>query len=309
VAAIYERLVFTPLAAITLVDRFVQLRGTRGAFPAPLGAVRFTLIARIVQGNPLALDPPWLLRAGTNGTGVYQFANEATAGGRPLFLVPPDHYRLRIDADFYQRVEIDLAWPTSVDQMPIVRLLPGYAYPFPDLTLPRNTITLLRGALFNEGGATVPIEGAAVTITAPPNTWPLATGVTDESGGWVLVVPLGPTAALFTATLHVVPPAGVPFDIDTNVQPGADNSLPQTALRGLVQSATGVPIRGATVTVDNLPGSATTGTDGRWHFYLSLLQPDTQMQVTAVAPGGQSQSQWVQVISRATVVVPAFSIP
>jgi hypothetical protein len=309
VAAIYERLVLAPLAAITLVDRFVQLRGTRGAFPAPLGAVRFTLIARIVQGNPLALDPPWLLRAGTNGTGVYQFANEATAGGRPLFLVPRDQYRLRIDADFYQRVEMDLAWPTSVDQMPIVLLPPGYAYPFPDLTLPRNTITLLRGALFSEGGAAVPIEGATVTITAPPNSWPLAAGVTDESGGWVLVVPLGPTAAPFTATLHVVPPAGAPFDVDTNVQPGADNSLPQTALRGLVQSATGVPTRNATVTVDNLPGIATTDTDGRWHFYLSLLQPDAQMQITAVAPGGQSQSQWVQVVSRATVVVPAFSIP
>jgi len=60
--------------------------------------------------------------------------------------------------------------------------------------------------------------------------------------------------------------------------------------------------------VANMAGTSTTGRDGAWSFYMSLVQPAVQALVTATAPSGHNQSQNVQILNRATVVVPAFRI-
>jgi hypothetical protein len=308
-ALTYETFTFAPIAAITLVDRFVQLRGTGGSFPAPLGALRFQLTAQVAQGSSIALEPPIVLRGQTNYTGVYRFANEATIGDSPVISIPAGRYTLRITSDFYQDAALDVDWPTDPAAPPVVPLLPGYTYPFPDLSLPRNTLTLLRGGIFQPGGGAIPISGVMVSVVSPVNNWPFASCRTDNSGNWVVVIPLGRTAQAFNATLHFALPSDGLFDVPgVPVQPGAENTLSQTALRGAVLSMTGAPIRNAVITVANVAGSARSDSDGKWSFYMSLLQPDVQTRVTATAPNGRSQTQDIEIRNRATVIVPAFRI-
>lgn len=307
-AVTYERVTLAAPAVVTLVDRFAQLRGTRGAFPGPLGTARLSFIARIDQGNVVPLDPVWRLRAESNGDSVYRFREDADVAGRLPLRVPPARYRLRIDSDFYQRLEVDLDWPAPLNQTPTLLLLPGYAYPFPDLTLPRTTFTVLRGSLFEVGGGPAPVEGAVVSITAPVNTWPFATCRTDAGGGWAVVVPTALGDPPLAVTLHIAG-AGNPLDVDLTLQPRVENVLPQTALRGSVQRINGVPIRGAEVHVGSIAQEAVTDGDGAWVFYFPLDQADAQVQVTVTTPNGQSQSQFVDVVNRATVVVSIFSFP
>lgn len=308
-ALTYESFTFVPIAALTLIDHFVQLRGTRGPFPEPFGPVKFQLVARLTQGGSATLDPPILLRGQTNYTGVYRFANEATIGNSPVLIIPPGRYTLRITSEFYQDAEVDIDWPTDPAAMPAVLLRPGYNYPFPDLSLAGNRLTLLRGSVFQPGGSARSVIGAVVTVASQENTWPLASCATDKGGNWVIVIPLGGTTPAFDITLKVALPDGGSFDVPgVRVQPGAENTLPQTAVRGAVLSTRGTPIVNAVITLANQAGSALSGSDGRWSFYLSLVQPDTQTQLIAMAPNGQTETQEVQIRNRATVVAPAFRI-
>jgi hypothetical protein len=112
-ALIYERFTSFPVAAVTLVDRFVQSRGTQGFYPRPLGAVQFQLIARRTQNGPVGLERPLILRGQTNYTGVYRIANEVIVGGGPVRVIPPGQYRLLITSDFYQDAELDFDWPSD----------------------------------------------------------------------------------------------------------------------------------------------------------------------------------------------------
>ena len=89
---------------------------------------------------------------------------------------------------------------------------------------------------------------------------------------------------------------------------GADNSLSQTALRGVVLSTSRAPIENAVITVDAQAGSVRSGRDGKWTFYLSLLQPNGAARVTGTAPNGSIAFQDVQIINRKTVVVPVIQI-
>jgi hypothetical protein len=304
-----ETFVSTPVAIVTLIDQFVQVRGSGGAFPPPIGPVAFQFIASLQQGGPVTLDPPFILAAQTNGRGVFLFAGEGTVGASPVLRFPAGRYRLLVAADYYQSATLDLDWPPDLSAPPTILLKPASAYPFPDLTMSSNHLTLLGGNLYQAGGDRRPVAGAVVTITAPVNNWPFGTCATDTNGGWVLAIPLGSADPAFNATLHFAPPNAPAFDVAAvPMQTGAANSLPQTALRGTVLTTTGAPIARATVAVAGIAGTATTGRDGAWSFYMSLLQPDVMAQVTATSPSGRNQSQNVQIRNRATVLVPAFQI-
>jgi hypothetical protein len=307
-AVTFERFTATPLGAVTLVDKFAQLRGTRGPFPPLVGAVRFTLVEQISDG-PILLDPPFRLSAEISPTSVYIFSNEVTTGAGPVLRFPTGRFRLRIESDFYQSLELELDFPLDPANMPILNLKPSAAYPFPDLTVGQSTLTLLYGGLFEIGGGK-PIEGAVVTIVLPDNDWPFNSSVTGPNGDWALVMPVGSGAALEPLTLRFDLPDGNSFDVpDVQALPGAVNSLPQTALRGRVLNANGAPIPRATVTVSVQQGESLVAADGQWFFYLSLLQPNTPASVIAHAPGSVTQEQDVQIRNRATVVVPEFRIP
>ena len=308
-ATTYESFTSTSLAAVTVVDNFVQLRGTAGQFPPPIGSVVFQLTARLPISGPVPLNPPIVLSAQTNGYGVFLFTGQGTIGSSALLTIPADRYTLRVTSDYYQDFSLDLDWPPSLAAPPLIALRPAYAYPFPDLTMVSNQLTLLRGNLYQPGGDRRPIAGATVSIASPANTWPFASCTTDSNGGWVLAIPLGSASPALNATLHFVLPDNTAFDVaGVPLQTGAENSLPQTALRGSVLTPTDAPVAGATIAVANIAGTSTTGRDGAWSFYMSLVQPAVQALVTATAPSGHNQSQNVQILNRATVLVPAFRI-
>ncbi len=308
-AATLETYVCGPVAAVTLIDQFIQVRGSGGPFPPPLGAIAFQLVASLSQGGEVTIDPPILLKAQTNGLGVFLFTGEGTIGASPVIRIPAGRYRLLAASDYYQPATLDLNWPPDLSVPPTILLQPASAYPFPDLTLASNQLTLLAGNLYVDGGDHIPISGAVVSITAPANNWPFAACTTDANGGWVLVIPLGAGMPAFRATLHFAPPNAPPFYLaGVPIQPGTANSLPQTALRGTVLAATGEPIAGATIIIAGLPGTATSARDGTWSFYMSLDQPDVLALATATAPSGRNQSQNVQIRNRVTVIVPAFHI-
>jgi hypothetical protein len=306
---ILETIVSTPVTAITLIDQFIQLRGSGGSFPPPLGPVEFEFVASLPQGGTVFLDPPLALTTKTNGGGVFLFTGDGTIGDSPELRIPPGRYRLQVTSDYYQPATLDLDWPPDLAAPPTISLKPAAGYPFPDLTMASNQLTLLSGNLYKSGGNRSPIGGAVVTITFPANNWPFGSCTTNDNGGWALVIPQGSAAPAFNATLHFQLPDNSAFDVaGIPVQPGQANSLPQTALRGSVLNTTGAPISGAAITVSNIAGSSTSSRDGTWSFYMSLTQVDVQAQVSAVAPGGQSQSQNIQIRNRKTVFVPAFQI-
>lgn len=222
----YETFMMARPATITVVDGFVRSRGTSGAFPPPLGTLRFVLAARFVANVATALDPPVVLKAITRGSGVFVVPNEGTIGGGPALAIPPGRYRLVISSDVYQTDTRDVDWPTGAPNMPVVVLAPGPAYPFPDVTMVSNALTLVRGSILVTGTAK-PVAGAVVSFTAPANTWPFATCRSDANGGWALAIPIGAGAAPFDATLHVALPDGTSFDAaPVTIQPGAENSVP-----------------------------------------------------------------------------------
>jgi hypothetical protein len=307
-AVIYERFTATSPGAVTLVDEFAQLRGTRGPFPALAGPVRFTLVAEIAD-FPTELDPPFSLKTQITPTGVYQFLHEVTVGDSRTLRFPAGRFRLRIESDFYQTREEELDFPIAVSEMPILNLKPSAAYPFPDLTVGKSNMTLLYGTLFEIGGGAA-IESAVVSIIDPVNDWPFAACSTSKKGDWVLVMPVGVGEELDPLTLSVELPDGTSFEVpDVEVQPGTENSLPQTALRGRVLNSQGAPLSHSLVTVSVQQGESRAGADGQWFFYLSLLQPNTVATVVAHGPNGVTQEQDVQIRNRATVVVPEFRIP
>jgi hypothetical protein len=280
------------IGVVTLVDQFAQLRGTLGERPLPNPPLRFSLDG-VIQ-----------LAAQSNPSGSYVFANETHDGAR----IAPGNYTLRIDSDDYQRLEIIVQWPMEPHAIPVQFLRPGPAYPFPDVSLPSAHITLLRGNVL-QGAGGVPLVKATVAITTPPNLGPLTSAITDANGAFALAfrhANLNPLDAILTIT----PDGGAPFDIPhVAITPARDNSLHYTALRGFVQSTTGKAIANAEISVDLVPNvTVHSGRNGQWAFYLDFEQPDGAAQVTAVAPNGNSQSVSVQVINRATVVVPAFHI-
>jgi len=303
----YETFTGSAVGCVTLIDDFARERGTRGLMPAPFPPLRFSLVARKDQGNTVTLDPPITLYAQSGPSGAYLFADEARIGDSTRIRISPGIYTLRVESDFYQTFDTELPWPGTPPGPPLP-LRPANAYPFPDVTVPSAQLSLLRGSVLEEvSGA--PVPGALVEMTAPADMGPFAASLTDSRGAWVLAVPLPATPPNQMAALTITLPngGGVIAVANAAMHPAAENSLPQTALRGSVLTTTGSAIAGAEITVDTVPGeSVRSGRDGAWAFYFGLNQPDGAAQVTANAPDGQSQLQNVNVFNRKTMVVPAF---
>jgi hypothetical protein len=303
-----ETFTATPVGVLTLIDLFAELRGTRGLMPGPVPPVRFTLISRREVAGLTLLDPPIMLAPDTGASGAYLFSNESRLGGSAAYRIAPGRYVVRIESDYYQTLDIEVSWPPSPGDTAPIALKPGVAYPFPDLTLSSTGLTLLRGALLlTVTGA--PIAGAFVELIDPPNMGPFANAVTDATGGWVLALPVAAAPPVLSILRFTLPGEGGVVTVpNVALEFGQENSLSQTALRGAVLSTTGIPVANAEINVSTQAGSVRSGRDGRWTFYLSLLQPDGAARVTATASNGRSAFQDVQIRNRATVVVPVIQI-
>ena len=138
---------------------------------------------------------------------------------------------------------------------------------------------------------------------------PFATAVTDATGGWVLALPVTAAPPVLSTVGFTLPDGGGVITVpNVTLEAGRENSLSQTAVRGVVLSTTGIPIANAEISIFGQAGSVRSGRDGTWTFYLSLLQPDGTRRVTATAPNGRSAFQDVQIRNRATVVAPIIQI-
>jgi hypothetical protein len=295
--------------SVTLVDEFAQARGTRGPMPGPIPPLRFQLTHREVLAVMTPLEDPIDLKTLRGTSGSYILTDEGRQGATaPWQRTRAGRYRLRIESDYYQPHELDLDWPAHGPLGPEL-LRPGYNYPFPDVSLPSERITLLRGTV-RSGFDGEPVENATVAITNPAALGPFVGALTGENGSWVLAfrhANLNP----INATVRITLPDATQINVaNVLITPAADNSLPQTSLRGFVMTTSGRPVRNAEVTVDFLANaSVRSDVDGRWQLYFDVNQVnELGAHVTATAPGGQNQTQPFPVVNRATGVVPDFRI-
>lgn len=305
----YESFFGEATGSLLFIDEFAEVRGTRGPTPAPIPPLRFALIAREEAMVMTPLTEPIELKARSGASGAYIFINEGRTPNEPWQRLAAGRYRLAIEGDYYQPLQVDIDWPLQPAAMPAISLRPGYNYPYPDVTLPSERITLLRGSVLT-GVSGEPVENATVEITNPAGLGPFVSALTDANGAWALAfrhANLNP----FDATVTITTPGNPPVDVLlVPIQPGSDNSLAHTALRGTVLGVSGRPIRDAEVSVDIVPNEfVRSDRDGRWHFYFDINQPDAMgVQVTAAAPNGQNQTINADVFNRATGVVPTFRI-
>jgi hypothetical protein len=320
VAFRFEGFACRPLPVANLVDSFAQVRATQGPFPPPFGRLAFTITEKQTPAGPVSIDPPQPLAALGNPSGFYLLSNEVTTQRANHLTIAPGSYNVHIDSDYYQPADLLVTWPPDPAQVPAFNLLPGAAYPFPDLTVQQGGagLTLVRGSLFQSDGT--PIAGVGVGITAPAaaNNWPFRRCLTSATGDWAVVIPdrqsfippgPNPPPTTQNITLHIELPAGAVDLPNIKVNMGAENSVPQTSMRGRVVSDKGIAIPEAAITVNGVAGSSRSRSDGQWLFYFDFQQNDAQIKVTATAPNGRSQDQMVNVRKLAAVVVPAFQIP
>lgn len=289
-----------PTLVFDLEDRFARERGVRGPHPRPVGPVRILLVGRMVLAVRQDFPVPFELVTKRNASGYHVFFGEdrLPGGGRRRMGLANGTWVVRVESDFYQvaeREDVDLPMtvPTLFD------LEPGPAYPFPtESTLGRGRgPTLLRGTVRRRDGRG--IAGVVVEVPGQSNRC-----VTGADGQWVLVFPDTQPTGNVTVRFRFPAVVDVP---NVLVVPGRSNSLPETALRGWVLAAGGVPAAGARVRVAGDPAESPAVADGGWAYVFPLDQAAALVDVTAELPGGASLTQsGVQVIPRSTVVVPTF---
>jgi hypothetical protein len=230
----------------------------------------------------------------------------------------PGRYRWHVESDYYQLTTFDTQWPPADTYVTDLKLLPGPTYPFPDLTLKQRdlVLTLLRGTLFSPGDK--PLGNTPVELIAPQPSAAFADFTkcsTNTRGEWVLAF----IKELDKDGLPKPPPANIPakiqigrppnsYTLELSLQPGIENSLRQTALRGRVAKPDGTPVSGAKITTSVGAGEATSQADGQWFFYFDLRQKESLVDVTAVTPDGHTGSQQSVIEPQKTVVVSTIFI-
>jgi hypothetical protein len=296
-----------------LEDAFARQRGVNGPHPRPSGGLSFSVVGTMLGGVRQPITPPLQLKVLANPSGYQLFFGAAAAQNQSARSagLSPGQYVVRVDSDFYQRVErTDVTIPsTFAPQAPAGSLIapyffdlqPGYAYPFPSVCTLLNGAgtTLLRGVLRIADGTGV--AGATVQVVGQSNSY-----TTDESGQWVLVFP--DTQPTGPVSVHFVLADGTVKDVTgISVVQGDTTGLLQTALRGLVMTQNGTGIVGSTIQVSGQTGQATADSDGNWFFYFDVTQAAAKVTVTAKIPDGRTQKQKsIPVQPRGTVVVPSF---
>lgn len=295
-------------------DRYARERGVRGPHPRPVGRLRFFLLSEETGGgSPGRLEPPRLLTV-VNPGGYHLFfdAVELANGSRRRLPLAPGTHAIRVESELYQPFEAgDVLVPMPVgtdDGFAVPRpyfidLEPGYAYPFPEATVPGRGRgpTLLRGALLAPSGAG--IAGASVAADGAAGTYR-----TDESGQWVLELPDLEATAQVTVTFAL--PGGTSVEAPgVSVEAGRTSSLPQTAFTGRVLDEVGAGVAGAAVTVLDHPGETRSRSDGSWRYHFGADQAQTTVRVRAVYPNGRRRTRsGVRVHPRQTRVVPDFRL-
>lgn len=325
-----------PTFALAAVDVLAQALAVRGPIAPPTCALKCVIVG---QTTPVArkFDPPLVLETSKRENGSIVFDGRYRVGDGPVRDVPLSNgqYDAELRGEYYRPAEFKLDWPPVALRTPLVGsvpvdlpLLPSAAYPFPDVTaLPFNLgPTLLRGSVFTADGT--PVEGAVVQIPAlpapnpPAPAWPFVSTETGASGDWALLLPdrrrIGfpgetaaqPTQQMIVQVTHPVPGPVVNIT-QVPVTLGRENAVPNTALRGAVTRAGGLPLDGVVITTSDNALTSATRSDGRWALYLDPNHAGAaNVSVTATALDGSTVTlNGVAIIRRATVVVPTIHLP
>lgn len=310
--------------AMGAIDRFAAARlprdpqnpGRPARIPPVLGDFQF-LVTKRISDPQRDYQPPLLFITSTNPGGFILLSGDTKASlGGPTLPLAPGRYHWRVESDFYQINEFEDDWPPALiyDQAKDLQLLPGAGYPFPDLTLKQRELatTLVRGSFFTSSGD--PATIGTVELILPALTASYA-GFTksspDSQGNWVLAFieqqkedpPLDFAHSRVRFTL-----GAIQVDVMLAITPGAENSIPQTALRGRVVDANNRGIAGATISTSLGGVQSTSKPDGQWSLYFPLNQGNARIQVTATTPDGRSASQNIQIQQSKTLVLPAMKI-
>ena len=290
-------------AVFAVEDRHARERGVRGPHPLPIAPVRFRAVARITSAGRVDFDADLDLDVVRNPSGFELFYGSAAAAGERRRLADGTYAVLALSGGIYQSLERDdVAIPAPTAPY-LFDLDPGYAYPFASAAASARGAgpTLLRGGL--QGPSGEGIRGARVDVQGTTRTY-----TTDESGQWLLVFPDSQQSGAVTVRFRL--PDGTTVNVPgIQVVAGGDSVLAQTALRGTVLTAEGVPIAGAAVTVSGQPGRTRSGSDGGWFYFFRPDQAATNVTVTATLPDGRTQSRSpVPVQPRSTVIVESFRI-
>jgi hypothetical protein len=338
--------VHTRLVALSVTDGLLRALRVAGALPPPLGDVECRIVE---QTAPVAraFEPPLVLTSFRNPSGFLLIDGSYARDSDPerRFPLGDGTYSIEVRGEYYQPETFPLTWPppggrsrvaiaNAVGYTGTVDLLPGPAYPMPDVTTARLQLgpTILRGSLFTSAGE--PIRDVAVEVVGlaflqpaelpPLGDWSRFLKVkTNENGDWAIVLPgrryidalpevpaPGQLPIDRQVTVRIHYPAGA-VDVPTTVRLGTEHSVRNTALRGQVVGSGGRPIAGAQVTTSVGPGASASRADGVWFLYFDILQPDVaNATVTVATPEGATASDPnVQVRRGATVVVPTFRFP
>jgi hypothetical protein len=322
----YETISHSPVYSMGAIDLFAEAQTAKPAdsklkpvVPPLLGEFRFFVTDRLTP-PAAAYDPPFEFISWSNRSGFFLFSGEIRAPARPGTLtLSPGRYRWRVESDYYRLVEFEDVWPpdNTYDSAKDIKLLPGPNYPFPDLNLKQRelALTLLRGTLFSSGGR--PVEKVKIELAAPalPASFvAFKECFTNERGEWVLAFiekkqkdDTVPPPDFAHSKIHVSLPEN-DYAVELSINPGAENSLRQTALRGRVVKPGGVPVSGAKITTSVGAGESISRTDGQWFFYFELRQEGGPVTVTATTSDGRTGSKESEIVPRATVVVEPIEI-
>jgi hypothetical protein len=325
-----------PRFAVGVIDALAQALTIQGPLAAPVGDLRCQVVQQL---TPVArgFTPPLLLQTTQTANGFLILEGTYRTQGNAEAVLPLGNgqYLVEISGSYYQSAQFLLEWPPPAIRTPIdpltgqpvdVPVLPGAAYPFPDLTASRFNLgpTLIRGTVLTSSGD--PVPGAQVSlinlpaITPPNPPWPFTSSTTSQSGDWALLLPDRRRLGFLNETMAPPPlqlivrilyPDGTVVDTPhIPVTLGRENAVANTALRGRVVGPGGRPIAGALIETSLSPEQSETRPDGQWFLYLDPNQPDaSNVTVTATAPDGTAATATgVEVKQRATVVVPTIHI-
>jgi len=318
--------VFKPASvyATGAIDLFAAARLPRDAqnparparIPPILGDFKFLLTKR-VSAPQRDYQPSLEFVTSTNPGGfILLSGNTRVSPTQPTLPLAAGRYHWRVESDFYQANEFEDDWPPALvyDQAKDLQLLPGPAYPFPDLTLKQRELvtTLVRGSFFSGPGDPAKAGTVELILPALPASYAAFTKCSpDSQGNWVLVL----------IEKHKEDPAPdfaharVRFQLGANqddvalaIVPGAENAIRQTALRGRVVGGSGRGIAGARITTSLGGVESATKADGEWSLYFRLSQGNAQVQVTATTVDGRTARQNIQIQQGKTLVLPTMKI-
>lgn len=238
----------TAVLVLDLEDRFARDRRLHGPHPRPFGPLWFYLLGRPAAngGDKQYFEEPWEMEIQRSPSGYHLFLDRIRLpdGRQSLARLSEGQYLVGVKSRLYRPAEaqVGLSDPgrdlmkeledTGKITVPYekIDLLPGYAYPFPQLNgVPGpQAATLLRGAIPQTDG----LDLSRITVSTETNAKADAGDdylryTTDKAGQWQWVLIFPPAETEKKVSLRFfLPNDEEPIELeDVSIKPGSQNTL------------------------------------------------------------------------------------